>query len=134
MDNLTKEQRKRNMSNIKSKNTLPELAIRKALTKKGVRYRLHVNTLPGKPDVVISKLKKVIFINGCFWHQHNGCKRKVMPKTNKDYWRPKLNKNAKRQEEDIKKLREENWKTYVIWECELKNENTLNRKIGGILS
>ena len=134
MDNLTKTQRKKCMSRIRSKNTAPEYAVRKALTNEGIRYRLHVGKLPGKPDIVISRLKKVVFINGCFWHQHQGCRRNARPKTNKNYWLPKLEKNVKRQKEDIKELKKMGWKTYIIWECEVKNDKKLKKKIKRILA
>lgn len=133
MDNLTKLQRKRCMNRIRSKDTNPEVAVRKALTKRGIRYRLHVNKLPGKPDVVISKLKKALFINGCFWHQHAGCRYSVMPKTNKGYWKPKLERNIRRQKENIKQLKKDGWDVHVLWECELKSNKLVSKKITQIL-
>lgn len=133
MDNLTKKQRKACMTRIKSKNTEPELVVRKELTKKGVRYRLHVGKLPGKPDIVISKLKKVIFINGCFWHQHKGCKDGVMPKSNRNYWKPKLEKNIEKQKQNISKLKKLGWKVYKIWECQIKDSKALSGRIKTIL-
>ncbi|HUV47042.1 MAG TPA: DNA mismatch endonuclease Vsr [Candidatus Bathyarchaeia archaeon] len=133
MDNLTKQQRKRCMSSIRSKDTAPENVVRKALTDMRVRYRLHVGKLPGKPDIVISRLKKVVFINGCFWHQHEGCKWNVSPKTNKNYWKPKLERNIKRQKENIKKLKKLGWKTHIVWECETRDNKMLRKKIDRIL-
>jgi len=134
MDNLNKKQRKKCMSNIKSKNTMPELAVRKILTKKGIRYRLHVNKLPGKPDIVISKLKTAIFINGCFWHQHKNCKYSVIPKTNRSYWKPKLKRNIQKQKTDIKEIEKAGWKVSIIWECQTKDSNYLLRQMEKILS
>jgi len=133
MDNLTKEQRKLCMSRIRSKNTEPEIIVRKALSKLGLRYKLHNSKLPGRPDIVISKAKTIIFINGCFWHQHKGCKRQAMPKTNAKYWKPKLKRNVEKQKEDIEKLRKDGWKVYVVWECETKNQDRLTKILRKIL-
>ena len=133
MDNLTTEQRKLCMSRIRSKNTKPEIAVRKILTKLGFRYRLHNSKLPGKPDIVISKARKIIFINGCFWHQHKNCAKQAMPKVNREYWRPKLQRNVEKQEQDIKSLRKLGWKVYKIWECQTKNEQKLTQKLLKIL-
>lgn len=129
MDNLTKKQRKFCMSRIKSRDTNPETAVRNILTSMGLRYRLNCVKLNGRPDIVISKLKTIFFINGCFWHQHKGCKKAVMPKTNKEYWKNKLERNVEKQASDIKILEKEGWKVYVIWECEIKNKDKLNEKI-----
>ena len=133
MDNLTKPQRKKCMTKITSRNTKPEKLVRRALTEKGIRYRLHVKKLPGKPDIVISKIKKVIFINGCFWHQHKNCKYSVKPKTNKSYWTPKLERNMQKQKNDIKQLKAEGWNVNVLWECQLKSNKLVNQKVSRIL-
>lgn len=125
MDTIVKEHRSWNMSRIKSKNTSPELSVRKALTVKGFRYRLHAKGLPGKPDVVLKKYKTVIFINGCFWHQHEGCKKKSMPKSNIDYWDTKLKKNVERQNRDIVLLKALGWNPIKIWECQTRQKDTL---------
>lgn len=129
MDNLTTEQRKLCMSRIRSKNTKPEIAVRKILTELGFKYRLHVSKLPGKPDIVISKTKKIIFINGCFWHQHKNCTKQAIPKANIEYWKPKLQRNIEKQEQDIKNLKISGWKVYKIWECQTKNEQKLTQKL-----
>jgi DNA mismatch endonuclease (patch repair protein) len=129
MDNLTREQRKLCMTKIKGKNTKPEIIVRKILSKLGIRYRLHNSMLAGKPDIVIAKTKKIIFINGCFWHQHKNCRKRTMPKANKKYWEPKLQRNIKKQEWDIKILKKQGWKVYKIWECQTKDENKLTQKI-----
>lgn len=121
------------MSRIRSKDTTPEKKARKILTQLGWRYRLHVSQLPGKPDIVIKKAKTAIFINGCFWHQHKGCKRKTMPKDNEEYWKPKLEKNVARQKKDISKLKKDGWKVKIIWECETKDETKLIKKVEEIL-
>jgi DNA mismatch endonuclease (patch repair protein) len=96
MDDLTTEQRHVNMSHIQSKNTKPEMIVRKYLFSKGFRYRVNDKRYPGHPDIVLPKYKTVIFINGCFWHQHPNCKYASIPKTNKEYWIPKLQKNVER--------------------------------------
>jgi DNA mismatch endonuclease (patch repair protein) len=121
------------MSRIRNKNTKPEITVRKTLTKLGFRYRLHVSKLPGKPDIVISKAKKIIFINGCFWHQHKNCTRQAMPKANIEYWKPKLHRNIEKQEQDIKSLKKSGWRVYKIWECQTKNEQKLTQKLLKIL-
>lgn len=133
MDNLTKEQRHINMSQIRSKNTCPEKIVRRILTKLGYRYRLHLKKLLGKPDIVLSGNGAAIFVNGCFWHQHKDCRRQAVPKVNKEYWIPKLKRNIKRQMENIKQLEKEGWKVKIIWECETKDETSLMKKIKRIL-
>jgi DNA mismatch endonuclease (patch repair protein) len=133
MDTFTKQQRKRCMSRIQSKNTTPEKIVRKILTQMDYRYRLQVNKLPGKPDIVIGKKKLAIFINGCFWHQHKGCKRQTLPKTNKKYWHNKLKGNIVRQNKNIYVLKENGWNTLIIWECETKEECELVKKLHGVL-
>jgi len=129
MDKLSKEKRSQNMAKIRSKNTAPEILVRKELTEQGWKYRLHLSKLPGKPDVVIAKIKTAIFINGCFWHQHKDCKRRSMPKTNIDYWGKKLEGNIQKQKENMKNLRRLGWKTSIIWECQTKNKGSLNKII-----
>jgi DNA mismatch endonuclease (patch repair protein) len=114
------------MSRIRSKNTKPEIAVRKAISKYGVKYRLHLSNLPGKPDIVIRKKKIVIFINGCFWHQHNGCKRKSLPKTNIEYWNKKLSDNIEKQNRNIVDLKNLGWKVGLVWECQTKNNMMLD--------
>ncbi|MCG2726658.1 MAG: DNA mismatch endonuclease Vsr [Elusimicrobia bacterium] len=121
------------MARIKAKNTKPEISVRKVLSKLGAKYRLHNSKLAGKPDIVIAKTKKIIFINGCFWHQHKNCKKQAMPKANKKYWKPKLQKNIEKQERDIKLLKKQGWKVYKIWECQTNNEDKLTQKISKIL-
>lgn len=129
MDTLTKAQRSHCMSRIRSKNTAPELAVRRALTQLGLRYRLHVRELPGTPDIVISKKKLTIFINGCFWHQHKGCRRKSIPKSNTVYWHRKLERNIINQKSQITALKKADWKTAVIWECRTKDEGRLIKEL-----
>lgn len=125
-----KQTRSYNMSRIKGKNTKPEILVRRFLFSKGFRYRLHVKTLPGKPDIVLPKYKTVIFINGCFWHGHENCKYFVIPKTRTDWWLNKIYGNKQKDGENFIQLSKIGWKIVTIFECELKRDklnNTLNR-------
>ena len=115
-----KATRSYNMSRILSKNTKPELLVRRFLFKEGFRYRLHSKKLCGKPDIVLKKYNTVIFINGCFWHGHTNCKYAVIPKTRSSWWKDKINRTRERDRSNITKLRTEGWNIIVIWECELK--------------
>ena len=117
------------MSRIRSKNTAPELAVRKALTGQGLHYRLHVRNLPGNPDIAMRRIKTAIFVNGCFWHQHPGCKRNSFPKSNTAYWKPKLQRNIDRQMKAFAELEKEDWNVVTVWECEAKKEDILNKKL-----
>ena len=117
------ETRSYNMSRIHGKDTKPEEKVRKFLFSQGFRYRKNDKRLPGKPDIVLPKYKTVIFVNGCFWHKHEGCKYFVWPKTNEDFWRTKINANVSRDQENMKLLSELGWNVIVIWECELKKES-----------
>lgn len=119
-DNLSKETRSYNMSRIRSKNTRPEMLVRKFLHSEGYRYRLHVKDLPGKPDIILPKYKAVIFIHGCFWHSHQNCKYSVTPKSNLAYWIPKLERNITKDAENETKLLQMGWNIIKIWECALK--------------
>ena len=118
------------MSKISGKNTKPELIIRKALFAEGYRYRLHKKDLPGKPDIVFTSRKKVIFINGCFWHGHS-CKRGTLPETNKNFWAKKIDGNKKRDKRNLKKLKTMEWDILTIWQCEIK-KSTLEAQINRI--
>lgn len=121
MDVHSKEVRSYNMSKVKSKNTQSEEIVRKFLFSKGFRYRKNVKTLPGSPDIVLPKYKKVIFVNGCFWHVHEDCKLFSWPSTNIDFWKNKLMTNVERDKQNTKLLNEMGWKVIVVWGCELKN-------------
>lgn len=121
-DVLTREQRHRCMSAIKSKNTKPELLVRKFLFSRGFRYRLNYPRLPGHPDLVLRKYKTVIFINGCFWHGHEGCKYYVLPKTNIEFWKNKIEQNRNRDMEERQKLVSMGWHCITVWECQLKSK------------
>lgn len=136
MDNHSKEARSYNMSQIKSKENKPEVLVRKYLFSKGLRYRKNVKSLPGCPDIVLPKYKTVVFINGCFWHMHEGCPKFVWPKSNEEYWINKILRNKQRDEVSKKSLENLGWKVIIIWECELKKAkieerlNLLIKQIG----
>lgn len=121
------------MSCIKGKNTKPEEIVRKYLFSQGFRYRKNYKRLPGTPDIVLPKYRTVIFVNGCFWHGHQGCRYFVVPKTNTDFWMNKIDTNRIRDQKKISELEAMGWKVIVIWECELKKdivEITLNKLVG----
>lgn len=120
-----KRTRSRNMSAIKSADTKPELAIRKALFRRGFRYGLNVRSLPGKPDIVLRKYRTCIFVNGCFWHMHKGCPFFILPKTRTNFWAKKLSDNVDRDEKAYRALIESDWKVIVIWECALRGRAAL---------
>jgi DNA mismatch endonuclease (patch repair protein) len=115
------ETRSYNMSRIRNKNTVPELLVRKFLFANGFRFRINVKNLPGKPDIVLKKYKIVIFVNGCFWHGHEGCSLFVVPKTRTEWWMEKIGKNIANDCKAIKSLNETGWKIIVLWECDLKH-------------
>mgnify|MGYP003340662026 FL=1 len=116
------EQRSRNMSAIKSKNTKPEIKVRKVLHSMGYRFRLHSKNLPGSPDIVLPKYKTVIFVHGCFWHRHQNCKYASTPKTRQEFWNKKFNENINRDKINQENLSSKGWKIIIIWECEIKNK------------
>ncbi len=133
MDVHDKKTRSYNMSCIKGKNTKPEEIVRKYLFSQGFRYRKNYKRLPGTPDIVLPKYRTVIFVNGCFWHGHQGCRYFVVPKTNTDFWMNKIDTNRIRDQKKISELEAMGWKVIVIWECELKKdivEITLNKLVG----
>lgn len=123
MDVHNKPTRSFNMSRIKGKNTKPEMMVRKFLFANGFRYRLNVKTLPGKPDIVLPKYKTVIFVNGCFWHGHKGCKYFVVPKTRTEWWLTKIKETQKRDKDAEIELNVTGWRVITIWECELGSSN-----------
>ncbi|MGB4594456.1 MAG: very short patch repair endonuclease [Anaerolineaceae bacterium] len=112
-----------NMSRIRGDNTKPELTVRKYLFKNGFRYRLHVRNLPGVPDIVLPKLKTIIFVNGCFWHAHEGCKYFVWPKNNADFWKDKISGNVQRDKRNYESLEAMGWRVIVVWECQIKRKS-----------
>lgn len=123
MDVHSKEVRSYNMSCIKGKGTKPEEIVRKYLFSQGFRYRKNDKRLPGTPDVVLPKYKTVIFVNGCFWHGHEGCKYFVWPKNNAEFWKAKILQNIERDKRDFERLENSGWKVVVVWECSLKKNS-----------
>lgn len=131
----SKEVRSYNMSKVKSKDTKPELLVRKFLFANGLRYRLYDKKLPGKPDIILSKYKTVIFIHGCFWHGHENCKYAVMSKTRTEFWTTKIEGNKQRDKNNIEQLRNKGWNVLIVNGCELKKEKqdlTLNKILNNI--
>ena len=122
MDIWNKEKRSECMSKIRSKDTKPELALRKALFARGFRYRVNDKNLPGKPDIVLPKYKTVIFLHGCFWHRHEGCKYAYTPKTNTKFWVDKITSNRERDKVNAEKLTTLDWNVVTVWECEIRHK------------
>ncbi len=137
-DIKTPEQRSRNMAAIKGKDTKPEMIVRKYLFSRGLRFRVQVRKLPGTPDIVLPKYKTAIFVNGCFWHGHEGCKYFRLPKSNVEFWKEKIERNIERDRESLQALLDSGWKVIRVWECELRNkanrEETLNEIYNSITS
>lgn len=119
-DKLTREQRHRCMAAIHSKDTKPEMVVRRYLFSRGFRYRLNHPRLPGHPDIVLRKYRTVIFVNGCFWHGHEGCRYYSLPKTNTDFWRAKIERNKERDRREQSELAAMGWHCITVWECQLK--------------
>lgn len=132
MDRVSEQTRSYIMSRVGSKDTGPELVVRKLLHGLGYRYRLHKRGLPGSPDVVFQKRKKAVFIHGCFWHGHN-CKYGRLPKSKTKYWGPKIDVNRERDEQNMQELKNLGWKALVIWQCELKNIEALKARLVSFL-
>lgn len=126
MDVYSKEKRSEVMSKIRSKNTRPEVLLRKALFAKGFRYRINYNKLPGSPDIVLPKYKVVIFVNGCFWHGHKGCKYATIPKTNTRYWVNKIEFNKARDKINAIDCARLGWRVITVWECQISKREKLN--------
>ena len=122
----SKETRSYNMSRIRSKNTKPEEIVRQYLFSQGFRYRKNDARFPGKPDIVLPKYKTVVFVNGCFWHKHEGCKYFVWPKSNLEFWKKKIESNVARDAKNHRLLEEMGWKVLIVWECDLKKKTISN--------
>lgn len=125
MDIVSKQQRSWNMSRIGSKNTKPELTVRSLLHRLGYRFRLHVRSLPGTPDIVLPKWNIVIFVDGCFWHRHSGCRFAYQPKTRRAFWQSKFRRNVQRDQQAFRDLKRLGWFPYIVWECEVHDLNRL---------
>lgn len=121
-DTLTPQQRHINMAAIRGKDTKPEIIVRKWLWREGFRYRVNDKRLPGKPDIVLPKYRVVIFINGCFWHGHEGCRYYTVPKSNTEFWTAKIARNQARDMKNTALLREQGWAVWTVWECQLKSK------------
>ena len=137
VDKFTKETRSYVMSQIKGKDTKPEIIVRKYLFSKGLRFRKNDKRYPGSPDIVLPKYKTIVFVHGCFWHLHDGCKHAVMPKSNVEYWENKLYRNKERDKRNQEKLEEMGWNVIIVWECQLKKdkrEQTLGKLYEQIVS
>ena len=125
MDNKTESQRRENMSRIRSKDTGPEKTVRRVLFRMGCRFRLNRKDLPGKPDIVMPKYRLAIFVQGCFWHQHPGCSRAVLPKSRQEYWHQKLARTVERDIANREELLKNVWRVLWVWECSLKTKASL---------
>jgi len=134
MDRITKEQRSAVMARVRGKNTRPELMVRRAAHSIGLRFRLHRRDLPGVPDLVFPKYKIALFVHGCFWHRHPGCKRATFPKSRKQFWSQKLNRNVERDALVMAKLERMGWRPVVVWECETKDSQKLATRLEGVFN
>lgn len=133
LDTLSPAQRSERMSRVRGTDTKPELAVRRLVHSMGYRYRLHSRKLPGIPDMVFPRRRKIIFVHGCYWHRHEGCRNCRLPKTRLDFWVPKLEGNRRRDIENQQKLRELGWDVLVIWECEIKDRQALTDRLKNFL-
>lgn len=134
VDKFSPAERSRIMSLVKGRDTSPEKLVRSILHKMGYRFRLHVKNLPGNPDIVLPKHRKIIFVHGCFWHGHKGCNRSKRPTTNVEFWDKKLSGNIQRDTKFRRKLKLMGWKVLVIWQCQTKNINKLQVKLENFLT
>ena len=132
MDIVSKQTRSRLMSAVRQRDTKPEMVVRRMVHGMGYRYRLHVAELPGSPDLVFPRLKKVIFVHGCFWHRHR-CKKATTPATRTEFWMDKFEKNKKRDRKNVQRLRQMGWQVLVVWECQTKRTDWLREKLSTFL-
>ena len=133
-DIFSKKKRSQIMASVSGKETTPEISVRKFLFSHGFRYRKNVKNLPAKPDIVLTKHKIIILVHGCFWHGHPNCKKAILPTTNIDFWKHKIDSNISRDKENIRELRKLGWQVIVIWECKLKNKKNFERSMKQLLS
>jgi len=134
VDIFTTDKRSEIMSRIKNRDTAPEIKVRSIIHRMGYRFRLHRKDLPGNPDIVFPKHKKIIFVNGCFWHGHKNCIRSKRPSSNKNFWDQKIDKNITRDKNIRKALNKSGWKVLVIWQCEINDINKLEVKIANFMA
>ena len=132
-DNLTKEQRKKAMSSVQQQDTKPEKLVRSILHTLGFRFRKNVSSIVGKPDIVLPKYKTIIFVHGCFWHQHKDCRKAARPASNIEFWNTKLDKNVKRDEQVLRELKSIGWNVLIVWTCEIKDKESLMEKLRDLL-
>ena len=133
MDTASPEKRSWIMRQVKGRDTSPEKIVRSLLHRRGYRFRLQRDDLPGKPDIVLPRFKTVVFVNGCFWHRHSGCKRATTPATNVDYWQTKISRNVARDARNQAELEKMGWRVVIVWECELKDKTTLEKRLDDYL-
>ena len=134
MDRISKAHRSWNMSRIRGKNTAPEILVRSLLHRMGYRFRLHVAKLPGKPDITLAKHKTVVFVHGCYWHRHQGCKYAYTPKSRRRFWQQKFESNIARDEVVRKQLKALGWRVVVVWECETRDMGKLRRRLKRLMT
>ena len=132
-DNVRPEVRSQTMARVKSKGMKPEMRVRRLLHGLGYRYRLHRKDLPGKPDLVFPSRRKVVFVNGCFWHNHDGCSKVRIPNTNRDYWVAKMERNSQRDRRNIASLESQGWRVSVVWECQLRDMSAATHRLVAFL-
>lgn len=128
-DRISKERRSANMRAVRSRNTAPEIRVRQVAHSLGYRFRVHRRELPGNPDIVFPGRRKAIFVHGCFWHQHKGCRKATIPQSNRRFWRRKLRLNMARDAKQIAAIRKQGWRALVIWECDIKDEKRLTARL-----
>jgi DNA mismatch endonuclease (patch repair protein) len=133
MGKLPPEIRLRVMRSIRKIDTAPEIAVRRVIHGMGLRYRLHVAELPGTPDIVLPRLRKIVFVHGCFWHQHTGCRLARLPRSRPEYWIPKFARNQERDESTEKALAARGWRVLVVWECQIGDAEQLRRRLSSFL-
>lgn len=133
-DRISKAQRSANMRAVRGRNTQPEIRVRRIAYRLGYRFRLHRRDLPGKPDLAFISQRKAIFVHGCFWHQHKGCKRGSVPQSNSEFWNKKLLGNTRRDKKQLADLKKNGWQVLVVWECEIRNEEKMGRRLLRFLS
>lgn len=132
-DTLTVAERSRLMAKIKGKNTGPEMAVRSLLHRAGYRFRIHVASLPGKPDIVLPRYRTIVFVHGCFWHRHRGCKVASTPKSHRKFWADKFARNVANDKKHLRQLRKLGWKVVTVWECQLRDPKRVLRRVEGTL-
>jgi DNA mismatch endonuclease (patch repair protein) len=133
MDRISKGHRSWNMSRIRSRDTQPERMVRSMLHRQGLRFRVNVRSLPGSPDIVLSRYRCVVFVHGCFWHRHQGCKYTTTPKTRSAFWQHKFAANIARDIEVRRKLRQLGWRVCLIWQCEIRSSSVLQSKVNAVV-